>query len=188
MRNIYLVQTYTGSVPSRIINTFLREKYVHISISLDETLDDVYGFGQFKSVNPFVGGFQKEDMAAAPFSAAKCRIHKVDVSKESYKEIKRALEAFNQNGDKYRFSILGLLTAYVRIPWQRKYHYFCSEFVSELLTNSRVVNHSTPHSIIRPEELIQEVEDIEVVYEGSIAEYKSLDIEKSHRLATFFQR
>lgn len=188
LRNIYLVQTKTGTLASRIINLFLREEYVHLSISLDSDLNQMYSFGQVQSINPFVGGFQREDFTETALSLSSCKIHKVPVSKDTYKQITKRLESLENNSDNYHYNVLGLITAYFRIPWDRTYAFFCSEYISKLLTDTNVVKHQIPHSTIRPEELITEIQDKTVVYEGTIKEYKGLDTEEAHPLATLFNR
>jgi len=38
MKNIYIMLSYTGTAPSRIIKLYSKEKYSHVSIALDPQL------------------------------------------------------------------------------------------------------------------------------------------------------
>lgn len=176
MAKIYLVRTFTGTFPARLINTFLQEGYVHISISLDEELNDVYGFGRIKSVYPLKGGFQKEVMTEEPFKNSSCEIYEVIVNDEQYGEIKDIIYNFNTNKELYDFNLMGLITAYFKTPWNRQSSYYCSEFVAETLIKTDVLNTNIHPSIIKPSEVVNELNNIKLIYRGNMSEYSKLKV------------
>ena len=57
---IYIVLSHTGTVLSRLIKTFTRAEYSHVSISLDKNLEKMYSFGRINPYNPFYAGFVHE--------------------------------------------------------------------------------------------------------------------------------
>ena len=60
MSKIYVVLTYTGTVLSRFVKLFTKGEYSHVSISLDENLEEMYSFGRINPYIPFWGGFVQE--------------------------------------------------------------------------------------------------------------------------------
>lgn len=174
MKSIYLVRTYTGTFPSRLINLFLREEYVHISISFSEDLSDTYGFGKIKSINPIHGGIQKENMNNYPFIGVPCEIYELSVSSTDYKRIKEQVYNTYENRDLYSFNLLGLITAYFKIEWERKRSYYCSEFIAEVLQNANLLDKSYKPSVTTPKELINGLDDLSLIYKGNLSSYSEL--------------
>ena len=60
MRKVYLVLTYTGTILSRIVKLYTRKEYSHVSIALDENLEEMYSFGRVNPYIAFIGGFVHE--------------------------------------------------------------------------------------------------------------------------------
>ena len=60
MKKVFLVFSHSGTILSKVIRLYTREKYSHISISLDEDLKRMYSFGILRPYNPFLGGFVHE--------------------------------------------------------------------------------------------------------------------------------
>lgn len=174
MKSIYLVRTYTGTFPSRLINSFLKEEYVHISISFSEDLSDTYGFGKIKSINPIYGGIQRENMNSYPFIGVPCEIYELNVSSTDYKRIKEQVYNTYENRDLYKFNLLGLITAYFKIEWARKYSYYCSEFIAEVLQNVNLLDKSYHPSVTTPKELINGLDDLSLIYKGNLSSYSEL--------------
>lgn len=165
---IYLIFTKTGTWLSRFISTFSDMKYVHSSISFDNSFKKMYSFGRTNPNNPFSGGFVEEDLQGGvyqKFSQTQCLIYKVKVSSEQYASLQKQLKRFQNEPENYHYSILGLMGVKIGVPIQRKNHYFCSQFVSELLINSNLYDQSKNPALVVPEDLF-DVEDMEFIYEG----------------------
>ena len=60
LRKIYIVLSFTGTILSRIVRFYTRKEYSHVSIALDENLDEMYSFGRLNPYNAFIGGFVHE--------------------------------------------------------------------------------------------------------------------------------
>ena len=67
MKRIYLILTYSGTILSRIIKIYTRDEFAHVSISLDEELNQMYSFGRLNPYNPFIGGFVHEGINIGTF-------------------------------------------------------------------------------------------------------------------------
>jgi len=178
---IYLVFTKTGTWLSRVIATFSDMKYVHASISFDDSFTKMYSFGRTNPDNPFSGGFVEEDLKGGvyqKYTEARCLIYKVKVTKLQYDSLKAELAKFQNEADKYHYNLIGLVGAKFGIPLKRKHHYFCSQFVSELLINSKIYDIDKEPEIISPSDLYS-VSNMELLYEGYASLYAgdmSLDL------------
>lgn len=70
-KKIYIVLTYTGTILSRIIRVYTKAKYCHVSLALDEDLNEMYSFGRLNPYNPFIGGFVHERINIGTFKRFK---------------------------------------------------------------------------------------------------------------------
>ena len=68
MKKIYLVLTHTGTILSRIIRIYTKDEFTHVSISLDDELNEMYSFGRLNPYNPFLGGFVHENINYGTFN------------------------------------------------------------------------------------------------------------------------
>lgn len=170
---IYLVFSKTGSWLSRSISIAANIKYAHISISFDATFSELYSFGRRKPHNPIIGGFVKESFYEGfykRFTASECLIYRVAVTNDQYIALKKEIELYYTNKEKYRYNFLGLIFLLVNKPIKRKNHYFCSQFISELLIKYHLYKSEKCPELIKPNELL-EIQNAELIYEGFIKDY-----------------
>ncbi len=169
---IYLIFTKTGTWLSKLINTFSQIKYAHSSISFDASFTKMYSFGRTNPDKPFSGGFVEENLYEGvykKFPKSECLIYRVKISKEQYYLLREQVEKFLREKNKYKYNFLGLFAVLVNKPVKRKNHYFCSQFVSEILINSSVFYSEKAPELIRTDELFA-IENKEIIYEGYINE------------------
>lgn len=57
MKEVYIVLTYSGTALSTLIKKFTKDEFAHVSIALDENLEEMYSFGRLNPYNPFNAGF-----------------------------------------------------------------------------------------------------------------------------------
>lgn len=172
-KSIYLVFTRTGTWLSNLIYLFTKDEYVHVSIAFDNKFEEMYSLGRKNPKNPFSGGLVKENLNDGVFKAytnSKCLIYEVSVSQDQYNIVKNLLKSHYEKRNDYRYNLLGLLALYFNISFKRKNHYFCSEFISELLILSEVFETNKTPELIKPMDLL-EIEDKHFVYEGLISNY-----------------
>lgn len=60
MKRIFIILTYTGTFPAKVIKFWTRKPYSHVSISLDESLTRMYSFARLGEYNIFNAGFLHE--------------------------------------------------------------------------------------------------------------------------------
>lgn len=50
MKEVFIVLTYSGTALSTIIKKFTKDEFAHVSIALDENLEQMYSFRKIKSI------------------------------------------------------------------------------------------------------------------------------------------
>ena len=176
MKNIYIVLTYTGTALSEIVKFYTKKKYTHISIGLDSDLKELYSFGRLNPYNPFKGGFVKEELNSGTFGRFKntvAAIYSFEVTDKQYENIKNTIYDVRDNKEKYKFNILGLFLVSINKKLKREKTFYCAEFVKYVLETA--FGKIFLPDIIKPMDFL-EIENIELVYEGFLREYKSENI------------
>lgn len=178
MKNIYLVLTYTGTILSRIIKFYTKEEYAHVSISLDEELNEMYSFGRIFPHIAFIGGFVHERIDGGTFKRfrkTQAKICAIEVTDEQYEKLRKLIHEFEVNKGTYRFNIIGLAAVAFKKRIKRRNCFYCAEFVKYALEESGI--KSELPEIIRPENFGQ-MKNIKVCYKGSLREYGLKNIKK----------
>lgn len=99
--------------------------YTHASIALDDKNESYYSFN-FR-------GFCKENAGKIKKRSTKSVCFYIEVSDESYQKMKEKLEHFQQQKEQYGYCRIGVFLCILHIACKFKNHYFCSQFVAEML-------------------------------------------------------
>lgn len=171
--SIYIMLSYTGTILSRIVKICTQREYSHVSVALDLEFDELFSFGRINPRNPFSGGFVKEEIDSGTyqlFSNTRCAIYSLKVTKEQHDKLKEVIEEFQKDKDAYRFNVVGMLTALVKRPINRDYHFFCSQFVSKSLLDAGIYDFKKDIGLIKPIEFLN-LPGLIPVYEGKLCDY-----------------
>lgn len=135
--------------------------YTHASIGLEENKNIFYSF---------VGkGFIEEEITRyirpgrEPFP---CQVYELEVSEEEYETIRHLINNFKKNKSVLKYSKLGVFFGLLRIPYKRKDHYFCSQFVAEILKEGRKKPLSKKSTRCFPEDL-RDMFGMKLVFQGN---------------------
>ena len=172
-RDIYIVLSHSGSVFSKAINICTKEPFTHVSIALDRDLSELYSFGRIKPYNPVLGGFIKEDISGGTFKRfpnTRCALYSLKITDKQFYMLKRELNKFKRESDKYGYNLIGVLSAAFNYPIHREYKYFCSQFVSELLLKSGINIINKNPSLTVPMDFIYN-DELECIYKGYLRAY-----------------
>lgn len=172
-KEIYIVVSQTGSIVSRILKRITGAEYNHASIALDSELHNMYSFGRRYTYFPWYGGFVAESPefgAFKRFSDTRAVIISIPVTERAYKKIEARLNEMLKNKNDYHYDIIGLLLAYFNIIYKRDHHYYCSDFVRELLVQFGVEDSELFMPIVQPQHFLN-IPDSRVVYRGKLSEY-----------------
>lgn len=171
-KNIYLVFSKTGTWLSRTLNLFSPIKYVHSSISFDESFNEMYSFGRKTPNNPFSGGFVKESLYEGVFKRFKkseCMIFKISVTKDQFDGLKTDVEFFYKHRERYHYNFIGLFGILFNRPIIRKNHFFCSQFVYILLKKHNLVKLDKHPELVTIIDLY-DIENKSIIFEGFITD------------------
>ena len=173
-KKIFVAVTQTGTILSRIVKWVTRDKYNHVSISLSETLEELYSFGRKHPYNPFWAGFVKESPTGGTFGRFKntdAMILEKEIDSLIYDEIKLELERMYETKKMYGYNYLGLLAGFFGKNITMKKRYYCSEFVQYILRKHNIGLRLGKKELVCPNDFVH-LPDSKVVYEGKLREYK----------------
>lgn len=173
MKKIYIVLTHTGTALSTIIKYYTKDEFSHVSISLDEELEEMYSFGRLNPYNPFWGGFVHESIKNGTFKRFKntrTEIYSLNIENEQYERLVKIIKYFNKNKNKYSFNILGLACVSVKKKIKRKNNFYCAEFVKHVLKSAGVISVAGLPKIIKPEDF-KNIDELNLEYKGLLKKY-----------------
>ncbi|URN96610.1 MAG: hypothetical protein NAG76_10460 [Candidatus Pristimantibacillus lignocellulolyticus] len=168
-RELYIVLTNTGTVLANVISYCTKEHLSHVSIAFDSDLREVYSFGRKYQRNPFIGGFIREDITGPVFLRSQCAIYRIKVSQQSYDTIRTQIDHFIHYSHHYHYNFLGMIAVYFNIPWDRRNHYFCSQFVSTILLNAELELFNKETTLVTPGDFLDA--QLELIYRGRLRSY-----------------
>ena len=168
-KTVYIVLTETGSLLSRAIKWYTKDRYNHVSIAFDEQLNEMYSFGRKRENNPWIGGFTQENVHGELLRYANCAIYSYTISDEQFEHLKIQIAHFKANEHLYRYNFLGLLCIAFRIRWKRHNAYFCSQFIATLFENAQIETKLCTY-FIRPTEF-KHLPNVQFCYKGQMYAY-----------------
>ena len=127
MKSIYILLTKPDTIVSKVIGLITRDQYTHVSISFEKELCPLYSFSRKFVWLPLPAGLRTEQLSAPFFSNEQvpCALYELQVSNEVYDLARRVVEGMMGQAPRYRFSVIGLFTCRLQIPFHRRYCYFC---------------------------------------------------------------
>ena len=173
MKKIYIVLTYTGTILSKLVKIYTKKEYSHVSIALDEDLNEMYSFGRTFAYCPFIAGFVHEELDKGTFKRfkkTKTRIYSLQVPDEKYEKVIDVINNIKEHRKEYDFNIIGLFCIAINLKFKREKSFYCAEFVKYVLEQSNI-NKSLPE-LIKPEDF-KDLKGINVEYSGILKEYNS---------------
>lgn len=131
---LYILLTKFPDVGAKAISTITGFKYTHTSIGLEEDLNTFYSFVCKGFIVEKITRYIKPDREPFP-----CQLYELEVSENVYNSIKDLLYTFVENKSSLRYTRLGIAMCLLHIPYKRRYCYFCSQFVADVLEHGKAV-------------------------------------------------
>ena len=172
MRDIYIVTSQTGTRFSRFLHLFNRTPYNHASIALDGELRELYSFGRQCLWMPIASGFVRETPGRGiyrRYQDTQCAVYRVPVTGEQYLRLQGSIRRFEEEEWTYRYNFIGLLAIMAGIPFHRRHHFVCSQFVAYVLWESGIWSLEKDISLARPQDFVQ-IAGAQLVYQGRLNE------------------
>lgn len=170
-RKIYFVLSFSGTALSTLIKVYTKDEFCHISVALDENLNEMYSFGRIKPYNPFIGGFVKESITNGTFKRfhnTKAEIYSLDVTEYQYKKIKRIIKKMNSLKSNYKFNTIGLFAVGLHLKYRKNNYFYCAEFVKYLVDEANI-NLNLPE-LVKPMHF-KYVNNLTLEYRGKLKNY-----------------
>lgn len=149
---IYIIFSSTNCKVGSLIRLITREKYNHVSISLDDQFKTLYSFARYCKNTPLYAGFTEESPLRynSNNKYAGIKIFKVPVTNKEYNIIKNHINSMKQNPESYVYNFISAAT----FPFRKKViingSYTCIEFVLYLLgklEKEKIINKNRFYSI-----------------------------------------
>ena len=178
-KTLYLVVSHSGTFISNVVRLVTRDKYSHVSISLNDSLTEMYSFGRKTAYNPFVGRYVKQSRFSGMFkrfSKTNVAVIKVDVPEQIYNDIKNDLEQMYVNREQYKYNYRGLFLAAFGYKKQRKNRFYCSEFMHYLFVKHSFPSYYDTKKVVKPVHFLK-TPGGELIYEGKLTEYPTINNE-----------
>ena len=175
MKSIYLLLTKSDTYVSKTIGLATSDKYTHISISFEESLQPMYSFARKYKRTPLPAGIRNEALYTGFYEKCNhipCALYELKVDNETYEKAKSHVDEMMENADYYKYNLLGLILCRMNIAYDRKSHYFCSEFVSEVLEKSNALELPKHPSLMRPADYTK-MKELNCLFDGKLHELKS---------------
>ncbi|WP_199868502.1 C40 family peptidase [Virgibacillus senegalensis] len=183
MRAVYIVLTNTGSLINWALKSVTSAPYNHASLALDKDLSRIYSFARREPLNPFWGGFVREDFVKGTFSwypDSTCAIYRLKLSAREYRRLERLIAVFEKNPKRYLYNYAGLVGIPINYPIEIPASYFCSQFVAEVLNRAGHRLFNRPSSLITPDDFRYHPE-LDLVYQGELYQYPDLYSQKFYQ-------
>ena len=148
-RTIHILLTRSGTWFSRLIHLATQDDYTHASIGLDGPAGPFYSFGRRYRHLALPAGLVEEQVTTHRY-AVPCCLYELRVSEAVYLQLRRRLSAMYAQREEYRYSVLGAFACYFHLPLRRRHHFFCSQFVADLLADCGAVDLPKPPTLLRP--------------------------------------
>lgn len=168
-KKIYIIFTDTGTLFTKLIKLYTKKSLNHVSVSFDDQLKEIYSFGRKKPYNPFIGGFVKEKIAEGLFKKASCAIYSFTISDWEYEQMQKKVRQMEAEKELYKYNLLGLFAIIFNYQLNRKYAFFCSQFVATIL-NEKMGVLDKPASLCKPQDLMR-MKDLQLIYQGKLHLY-----------------
>lgn len=171
MKTIYILLTRSGTLLSKLVYAATGASYTHASMAFDAELSCLYSSTRKNGYTMFPAGPSKEYLNKGVFRLrdnAPCALYALEVSDEAYSHALHRAEEFMRHSEEYSFNILGLILCALHIRWQRRRHYFCSQFVSEVLQKSGALELPKPSTLMHPSDYA-ELPELRCLYRGTLA-------------------
>lgn len=172
MHSIYILLTKSGTLLSRAIAVATGAAYTHVSICLEDNLTHFYSFARRGVHLPLPAGLVCEELKKGYWGChpgIPGTLLMMKVEDNVYARIKHRLDQMNLHAADYRYSLLGILFCGADIAHRRPDHYFCSQFIGELLCESGAVVLPRDASLLHPDDF-PALPTAELCFSGTLGE------------------
>lgn len=171
VRTIYILLTRSETYFSRLIHLATKADYTHSSIGFEGPTGPFYSFARKNPQMMLPAGLIQERAGRGFFGLhphIPCRLYELKVSESTYQDICRRVEEMYADKERYHYNLLGTVAAFFRFGrLKRRHHYFCSQFVAEMLIESGAAELPNPSALSRPEDF-RHMAEVQQIFQGKV--------------------
>lgn len=164
-RKLYILLSRFPDNGSKFIHTMTGCYYTHASIGLEEDMNTFYSFVTKGFIVEKITRYLKPGREPFP-----CQLYELSVSRKVYKAVKDLINMYVGLKSRLRYSKLGLVLSLFRIPYKRRDHYFCSQFVAEILKYSKAARLKKGTELYLPADL-RSLPGIRLNFQGNMQSF-----------------
>ena len=162
-KKIYILLTQFPGWNAHAIRLWTRFPYTHASVGLEEDLNTFYSFVYKGFIVESIARYNKPGRKPMP-----CALYALEVSSETYQTARQILLSFQQNRENLHYSRLGVVIGLLlRLPFRRKNHYFCSQFVADVLKHCQALRLEKDSTLYLPKDFSRN-KDLKMVFRGDL--------------------
>lgn len=171
MKTIYILLTRSQTSISKLIYLVTGgAPFTHVSLAFDDELSTLYSSARKNGYTILPSGPCQEHLNKGIFKIQKgipCALYALEVPDEAYERAKRRTAHMVAHQDFYRYNTLGAILCAMNISWDRRRHFFCSQFVGEILQKSGAVDLPKTASLMTPCDY-RELPGMRCLYQGHL--------------------
>ena len=170
LKQIYILLSRTGTVPSKMIYFFTRKHFTHASISLAPQTDCFYSYARRRLHNCLIAGLVRENVHTEVFKMfenGECALYSLEVSDESYDKIAELINHYWSEYDKCTYKFSAIIPMWLGIKQRLNYKMTCSQFVASLIQKSNAYELPKHPSLMHPTDFLQ-IKEMTLLYTGKI--------------------
>lgn len=166
-RDIFIIFLSTNTYMGKGIRFFTRNRYSHVTISMEHDLSRMYSFARYHINSPILGGFVTEHPLRYLYDNqdVSVKICRIRVGLEEYERIRSEINHFLTHRENMIYNTPNALLSLFGRQLEVKDMFTCLEFVTYLLRYS---------GILTLRELERRLEQ-QVIYSGSLRQIVSLE-------------
>lgn len=179
MAQIYIAFVSTPGLFAGLIRTFLRQKYVHVVLSMDAELEEAYSFGRRTPFLPLISGFEREDKKkiVSAFPTAEYKICELECSEEQKKHILEELHRDYRRRFRLHYAVIGLPFLIFGKKFYIKNRYTCSSYMARILEQHHIKIAEKHFSLVTPKDVYEYAEkNLNSIFEGRLSELTTQEV------------
>ncbi len=176
MKNVYIVLTKSDTVISKIIGLVTKEPFTHASISFDDSLEVMYSFSRYYPCLPLPAGMMQENIRDGFYrhrGHIPCKVLSLQVDDKTFYSAREVCRSMMIRREEYNYSVIGLILCSFSIKREFRHKYFCSQFVSKVLSECCGASLPKPACLMHPADILY-IPGVKPVYSGELEDVRGL--------------
>lgn len=159
---------------ARFLAWYTRFPYSHASVGFEDDMDTFYTFVSKGFLVESIRRYEKSGRPSFP-----CALYEISVPEKTYNNVKALVMTYKARKEQLKYSTLGLVLCFLRIPYKRKNRYFCSQFVAEVLHKAQVLRLKKKSTLYFPKDISRHKE-LKLIFMGTHLDFVEKFVKKSY--------